>query len=108
MNLQNYYYYFQSALTPRFCDEVIKYGIAQQDQMALTGGQTEKVNKGKQAYHVGHIIIGKHRQSHRGNKKRRFAQVDNTLDAKHDQREKEHRVKPHDVPVIGDEKPQNE
>ena len=47
MNLQNFYYYFQSALTPRFCDEVIKYGIAQQDQLALTGGQTEKVSKGK-------------------------------------------------------------
>jgi len=47
MNLTNYYYYFREALTPRFCDEVIKYGIAQQDQMALTGGQTEKVNKGK-------------------------------------------------------------
>ena len=47
MNLQNYYYYFQSALTPRFCDEVIKYGIAQQEQIALTGGQTNKINQGK-------------------------------------------------------------
>jgi PKHD-type hydroxylase len=47
MNLQNYYYYFQSALTPRFCDELIKYGKSQQEQIALTGGQTEKVNKGK-------------------------------------------------------------
>jgi len=47
MNLQNFYYYFQSALTPRFCDELIKYGISQQEQLALTGGQTEKVNKGK-------------------------------------------------------------
>jgi len=47
MNLQNYYYYFQSALTPRFCDEIIKYGKSQQEQLALTGGQTEKVNKGK-------------------------------------------------------------
>ena len=47
MNLQNYYYYFQNALTPRFCDEVIKYGILQQEELALTGGQTEKVNKGK-------------------------------------------------------------
>jgi len=47
MNLQNYYYFFQSALTPRFCDELIKYGISQQEQLALTGGQTEKVNKGK-------------------------------------------------------------
>ena len=47
MNLQNYYYYFQSALTPRFCDELIKYGTAQQEQLALTGGQTNKVNEGK-------------------------------------------------------------
>ena len=47
MNLTNYFYYFQSALTPRFCDEVIKYGIAQQDQIALTGGQTNKINEGK-------------------------------------------------------------
>ena len=47
MNLQNYYYYFQSVLTPRFCDELIKYGTTQQDQLALTGGQTNKINKGK-------------------------------------------------------------
>jgi PKHD-type hydroxylase len=47
MNLQNYYYYFQSALTPRFCDELLKYGKSQQEQLALTGGQTNKVNKGK-------------------------------------------------------------
>jgi len=47
MNLQNYYYYFQSVLTPRFCDELIKYGIAQQEQLALTGGQTNKINEGK-------------------------------------------------------------
>ena len=47
MNLQNYYYYFQSALTPRFCDELIKYGTSQQEQLALTGGQTIKIEKGK-------------------------------------------------------------
>jgi len=47
MNLQNYYYYFQSALTPRFCDELIKYGTAQQEQLALTGGQTNKIQEGK-------------------------------------------------------------
>jgi len=47
MNLQNYYYYFQSALTPRFCDELIKYGKSQQEQLALTGGQTNKINEGK-------------------------------------------------------------
>jgi PKHD-type hydroxylase len=47
MNLQNYYYYFQSVLTPRFCDELIKYGTSQQEQLAFTGGQSEKINKGK-------------------------------------------------------------
>jgi PKHD-type hydroxylase len=47
MNLQNYYYFFQSALTPRFCDELIKYGKSQQEQLALTGGQTTKINEGK-------------------------------------------------------------
>jgi PKHD-type hydroxylase len=47
MNLQNYYYYFQSALTPRFCDELIKYGTSQQEQLAFTGGQTEKIKEGK-------------------------------------------------------------
>jgi PKHD-type hydroxylase len=47
MNLQNYFYFFKEALTPRFCDELIKYGKSQQEQLALTGGQTDKVNKGK-------------------------------------------------------------
>jgi PKHD-type hydroxylase len=47
MNLQNYFYYFKEALTPRFCDELLKYGKSQQEQLALTGGQTEKINKGK-------------------------------------------------------------
>jgi PKHD-type hydroxylase len=37
MNLQNYYYYFKSVLTSRFCDELVKYGINQQEQIALTG-----------------------------------------------------------------------
>jgi PKHD-type hydroxylase len=45
MNLQNYYFYFQKALTPRFCDELVKYGIAQQEQLALTGAQTDKIKK---------------------------------------------------------------
>ena len=47
MNLQNYYYFFQNALTPRFCDELIKYGKSQQEQLALTGGQTNKIQEGK-------------------------------------------------------------
>ena len=38
MNISNYYWYFKSALTPRFCDEVIKYALQQQDSIARTGG----------------------------------------------------------------------
>ncbi len=42
MNLQNYYYYFQSALTPRFCDELIKYGASKQEQLAKIGNLSKK------------------------------------------------------------------
>ena len=41
MNLFNYFWCFKSALTPKFCDEVIKYALAQKETMALTGGSTE-------------------------------------------------------------------
>ena len=37
MNLSNYYYYFKSALTPKFCDEVIKYGLKHEEIFAVTG-----------------------------------------------------------------------
>tara|TARA_R110000803_G_scaffold47340_1_gene98802 strand:- start:2719 stop:3360 length:642 start_codon:yes stop_codon:yes gene_type:complete len=43
MILSDYYYYFQNALTPRFCDELIKHGLSQQEQLALTGDQTLKI-----------------------------------------------------------------
>ena len=39
MNLSNYFWYFKSALTPRFCDEVVKYALEQKETMAITGGQ---------------------------------------------------------------------
>jgi PKHD-type hydroxylase len=38
MNLSNHYWYFKSALTPKFCDEVIKYANQQKESMARTGG----------------------------------------------------------------------
>ena len=38
MNISNYYWYFSGALTPKFCDEVIKYANAQKEEMARTGG----------------------------------------------------------------------
>ena len=47
MNLTNYYWYFKSALTPRFCDEVIAYANQQKEVIALTGGyeKKQKLNK---------------------------------------------------------------
>ena len=42
MNLSNYFWYFKSALTPRFCDEVIKYALEQKDGIARTGGFDKK------------------------------------------------------------------
>jgi len=46
MNLKNYYYYFQSALTPRMCDDILNYGKQHQAQMAVTGGVSTKVETG--------------------------------------------------------------
>jgi PKHD-type hydroxylase len=38
VNLSNYYWYFQSAIPPRICDDIIKYGLSQAETMARTGG----------------------------------------------------------------------
>ena len=38
MNISTYYWCFKSALTPRFCDEVIKHGLSQAEVIARTGG----------------------------------------------------------------------
>ena len=48
MNLTNYYWYFQSAVPSRICDEIVKYGKSLSDQMALTAGlgaDPKKLNK---------------------------------------------------------------
>jgi len=47
MNLQNQYWYFQSAVPARICDEIKKYAISIKDQMAVTGGygDPEKLNQ---------------------------------------------------------------
>ena len=38
MNISNYYWYFTSAIPPRICDDIIKYGLSQAETMARTGG----------------------------------------------------------------------
>jgi PKHD-type hydroxylase len=45
MNLTNYYWYFKSAIPERICDDIIKYGNQQREQIALTGGQTKKLEE---------------------------------------------------------------
>jgi len=47
MNLTNYYWYFQSVVPHRICDEIVKYGKSLQDQMAITGGykDVKKLNE---------------------------------------------------------------
>tara|TARA_Y100001938_G_scaffold16188_1_gene19966 strand:+ start:1115 stop:1306 length:192 start_codon:yes stop_codon:yes gene_type:complete len=48
MNLTNYYWYFQSAVPERICDEIVKYGKSISDQMAVTGGYGDKKLNQKQ------------------------------------------------------------
>jgi PKHD-type hydroxylase len=47
MNLTNYYWYFQSAVPSRICDDIVKYGKQLQDGLATTGGygDPKKLNK---------------------------------------------------------------
>ena len=45
MNLKNYYYYFQSVLSPKLCDEIIAYGKQHQAEMAVTGGYNQQNGK---------------------------------------------------------------
>ena len=46
MNISNYYWYFSGVLTPKFCDDVIKYANQKKEVMARTGGfGDKKLNK---------------------------------------------------------------
>jgi PKHD-type hydroxylase len=38
MNLSNYYWYFKSAIPSKICDDIIKYGLSHQEDLAITGG----------------------------------------------------------------------
>ena len=37
MNISNYYWYFQSAVPPRICDEIIAYALSKKEKMVRTG-----------------------------------------------------------------------
>jgi PKHD-type hydroxylase len=47
MNLQHYFWCFESVLPIRLCNEIIAYGKSQQENLALTGGQSNKIKEGK-------------------------------------------------------------
>ena len=38
MNLENYYWWFKSAIPPRICDDIVNYGLKHKDNIAVTGG----------------------------------------------------------------------
>ena len=42
MNISNYYWYFTSAIPPKICDDIIKYGLSKPDTMARTGDYGDK------------------------------------------------------------------
>jgi PKHD-type hydroxylase len=42
MNLQNYYYYFTSVLTPKFCDDIIKHAKLKKEKLGEIGNSIEK------------------------------------------------------------------
>ena len=48
MNLTNYYWWFKSAIPPRICDDIVKYGLKHKDDMAITGGLGRDRNLQKQ------------------------------------------------------------
>ena len=66
MNLKNYYWYFQSAIPPKICDDIIKYGLDQQEQTALTGNLksdkelTDMING--EGYKIARRTITKYRE----------------------------------------------
>jgi len=45
MNLENYYWYFKSALPKKTCDKIIKKGLAQKDELGTIFSFKEKNNK---------------------------------------------------------------
>jgi PKHD-type hydroxylase len=42
MNLNNYYWYFKSAVPPKICDDIIKHGLSKSETMATIGGYGNK------------------------------------------------------------------
>ena len=41
MNLKYYYWYFQSAIPERICDDIVRYGQEQEKETAITGSASK-------------------------------------------------------------------
>ena len=39
MNLKYYYWYFQSAIPPKICDDILEHGNSKRKEIAITGGE---------------------------------------------------------------------
>jgi len=48
MNLQYYYWYFKSVIPPRICNDIVKYGLRHQDDVAIIGELGRNRNLKKQ------------------------------------------------------------
>ena len=58
MNLNSYYWYFQSVIPERICDDIVRQGKSLSDQMAVTGSfGGKKLNNKQIKVQVG-ILIG--------------------------------------------------
>ena len=42
MNISNYYWWFKSAIPPKICDDIIRYGLSKKESIAKTGGYDNK------------------------------------------------------------------
>lgn len=43
MNLHYYYWYFEKAIPERICDDIVRFGLEQEKQTALTGSGAKKI-----------------------------------------------------------------
>jgi len=42
MNLNNYYWYFKSAIPPRICDDIVRHALSKEQTIARIGGYEDK------------------------------------------------------------------
>lgn len=42
MNISNYYWYFKDALSHKFCDDLVQYGLQKKRKLAMTGDLKDK------------------------------------------------------------------